>query len=280
MPAALDDLLAAKEGTSCRGEGAVHGIAKFAKRAMTPSIFYISRRLYVLSRYYLGAIYDNDLLFVRNLGPTPLLVDIGANAGQSALCMAQLSPGARIVSFEANSANITDLRVVRRILGARYAYHHAALSDKAGQGWLKVPIAGRTPVPGESSLEDDAFEQEDLEERIGAVARIERQAVGLSTLDSYGLAADFIKIDVQGHELAVIKGSIDTIRRRRPVFMIETNDRNFAAIRDRFAREGYHLSTYDPDRNTLSPCGHPTGINFFALHDEHAKRFSSTAPHG
>ena len=99
----------------------------------------------VLLRYYGRVIYDRDLLFVRHLGPQPLLIDVGANAGQSALCMAMLRPDARIISFEANADNITDLAFVRRILGARYTYHHIGLSDRNGSAVLKVPVVGRTP---------------------------------------------------------------------------------------------------------------------------------------
>jgi FkbM family methyltransferase len=255
----------------------VLGLARLAKRAMTPSLFFGSRRIYVLSRYYLGRIYDQDLLFVRNLGPAPLLVDIGANAGQSALTMAQLSPSARIVSFEANADNIADLNVVRRVLGARYEFHHRALSDRPGRRWLNVPVAGHAPVPGESSLEDGVFDDEGLKARIGAVSRIERQEVGLSTLDSYELPADFIKIDVQGHELPVIKGSMQTVRKHRPVFMIETNRKDLHAIGQVLGDEGYDLWTYEPGRNRLYRCRQPTGLNFFALHDEHLRRFPSLA---
>jgi FkbM family methyltransferase len=255
----------------------VLGFARLAKRAMTPSLFFGSRRIYVLSRYYLGRIYDHDLLFVRNLGPAPLLVDIGANAGQSALTMAQLSPHARIVSFEANADNIADLKMVRRVLGARYEFHHKALSDRSGRRWLNVPVAGNAPVPGESSLEDEVFEDEGVRARIGAVSRIERQEVGLSTLDAYELPADFIKIDVQGHELSVIKGSMQTVRKHRPIFMIETNPRDLHAIGRLLGDEGYDLWTYEPGRNRLYPCRQPTSLNFFALHDEHVRRLPSLA---
>ena len=47
------------------------------------------------------------------------------------------------------------------------------------------------------------------------------------TLDSFAFKdVDFIKIDVEGHELPVIKGGIETISTYRPTIILEQNDRN------------------------------------------------------
>ncbi len=47
-------------------------------------------------------------------------------------------------------------------------------------------------------------------------------SVRMDTLDSYGFQEiDFIKIDVEGYELPVIQGAIETLRRCRPIVVIE-----------------------------------------------------------
>jgi FkbM family methyltransferase len=245
-----------------------------ARSVMGPRLFYPLRRVYVVSRYYLGRLNDKDFLFIRNLGPNSTLVDVGANAGQSALSMALLSPSSRIVSFEANADNLNDLRFVGRILGRKYEFYHTALSDVNGLGLLKMPIVGIAPVPGESSLEDYVFHKYALKQRIGEITRIERQQVSLTTLDSYGIEADFIKIDVQGHELSVMRGAVETIRKHRPVCMIESNADNFFAIRDLLNAEGYEAFGYNPHTNTLSRSDKPTTRNYFALHECHVRRFA------
>src|SRR5215475_11226448 len=97
-----------------------------------PRAFHVLRRVRLLARYYLGITYDPNYNYVRHLPAGCTILDIGANAGQSALEFARLRSDAKVVSFEANPDNLTDLDLVRRVLGQRYTYHHVALSDQCG----------------------------------------------------------------------------------------------------------------------------------------------------
>ncbi len=55
----------------------------------------------------------------------------------------------------------------------------------------------------------------------------EVETVAIRTLDSLGIQhAGFIKIDVEGCELEVLKGSVDTILRCKPVVMVEVFESN------------------------------------------------------
>jgi hypothetical protein len=49
----------------------------------------------------------------------------------------------------------------------------------------------------------------------------------MGLLDDYNLASvGFIKIDVEGHELAVLRGGLKTIQRCLPMLLIEIEDRH------------------------------------------------------
>lgn len=243
----------------------MRSIAGRIKRQLGPTLFFPARRALVLWRYLARLPYDRDLYFVRRLRPGCLLLDIGANAGQSALAMAVLRRDARIVSFEANRHNIADLRLVARLLGARYAFHHVALSDHEGRGILRMPVVGGTPMPADSSLESSVrIGDPELERRLGPVSRIEEQEVELRTLDSFGLRPDFVKIDVEQHEHEVLRGMEATLRACRPALMIERSG-SFPRLRPYLTALGYALFTYRPEADDLVATEDPTTTNFFAL---------------
>ena len=61
--------------------------------------------------------------------------------------------------------------------------------------------------------------------------------VELRTLDSYGFEdVAFIKIDVEGHEEAVLAGAGDTLVRAKPVLLIEIEERHNPGGLDRIAK--------------------------------------------
>ena len=46
--------------------------------------------------------------------------------------------------------------------------------------------------------------------------------IDIRTLDSFNLKPDFIKIDIQGYELSVLKGATETLKKYKPTLLIET----------------------------------------------------------
>src|SRR5690606_11886840 len=64
--------------------------------------------------------------------------------------------------------------------------------------------------------------------------------VRIAPLDSRGLdEVDFIKIDVEGHELAVLRGASKTIEENRPVILVEVKPENEAEVQTFFSDRDY-----------------------------------------
>ena len=145
--------------------------------------------------------------------PGSRVIDVGANIGFYAYALARL--GVRVECFEPVPACIA---VIRDYASPRITTHEIALSDAPGQAQLHVPEqAGRL-----------ATAQAHLGQLPGAeVPDGQTLNVQLATLDSFGFDdVSLIKIDVEGHELAVLRGARETILRDRPVLIVEIEQRH------------------------------------------------------
>ena len=134
-----------------------------------------------------------------------LALDVGANVGLFALALARL--GARVIAFEPNPSMVNAVRLLR-LRGVEVRPY--ALSDRDGGATLALPD-GDT---GRATIDDARVPQGDP-----------RMAVALRRLDDLGLTGvTFIKIDVEGHEEAVLDGGAATIARDRPALLIEIEE--------------------------------------------------------
>lgn len=139
-------------------------------------------------------------------------VDVGANQGSYALCA--LPHFSRVVAVEAHP----DLaRWLKTALGPRCEVIHTALSDAVGAATLHVPVLGDSAVMTRCSLNEDANPGFDLRS----------VEVPMTSLDHMALdKVRVIKIDVEGHELAVLRGARATIARCQPVCIVECEERH------------------------------------------------------
>jgi len=102
----------------------------------------------------------------------------------------------------------------------------AAISDHVGTATLHLPAAGA--IVGTSSLEDPDQ---------GDPVEVER-----TTLDELELTdVRFVKLDIEGHELPALRGAERTVRRDRPLLLIEVEERiqPAAPLVDLLAEWGY-----------------------------------------
>jgi hypothetical protein len=68
----------------------------------------------------------------------------------------------------------------------------------------------------------------------------ETKTVTLTTLDRFGLRdVAFVKIDVEGHEVEVLKGGMETFSRDRPVVLVEIKTKNLNEVTRFFDELGY-----------------------------------------
>jgi FkbM family methyltransferase len=152
--------------------------------------------------------------WLEKRGPlTGACVDAGANIGNHALFFSSFF--GKVFAFEPNPATFR-LLAINANLAANIRCFAFGLSDSDGEATFQVPalnVGGARIVDGETAKENAT-------------------RIPIRRLDSVPeLAAEhvaLIKIDVEGNELAVLKGAAGVIRRCKPIVIFEQQAREFA----------------------------------------------------
>lgn len=152
-----------------------------------------------------------------------VFIDIGANRGQT-IDSVRLYKNYKIYSIEANTLLAKKLKR-QRVRDNRLEILNYAMSDTVGQSTLYIPKYRNYLFDGLASMiRDEAFTWLD-ESRIYGFSKkllsIVEMRVPTTTLDDLNLAPDFIKIDVQGAEMAVLRGARETLQKHKPILLVE-----------------------------------------------------------
>jgi len=228
------------------------------------------RRLALVRRQLIRKPHEDDFRLFRTLpAQHGLFLDVGANTGTSALAFRLFNRRSPILSIEPNPLNAPELRMVRRMLRG-FDYRLCAAGDERGLLTLHTPVYNGVPLTPEASLSrDDVLARlPSLREELGIGGRREIEVVEtqvpVQPLDDLGLAPDFIKVDVQGWEVSVLRGLQATIRRHRPLVMVEKGA-NVAEVVELMAAHGYGSHSWDNGGNRLVAPHDPACLNVVFL---------------
>lgn len=163
--------------------------------------------------------------------PRQLSVDVGAHRGLYVHRLLKL--GSTVLAVDANPsmAAFLGVRFRRAILDGRLSVMSTALGAREGTGHLSVPGGGSGLATLRPVAPTDGPPLEHMAVPIKPLDALAREPVG------------FIKVDVEGHEVDVLKGAAGLIARDRPTLLVETEERHrpgaLAAIRDLLEPQGY-----------------------------------------
>lgn len=142
-----------------------------------------------------------------------LAVDVGANIGL--YCGLMVKHAKACHAFEANPYLA---RQLRRAGVPGLTVINAAVSDQPGELTLYVPER----TPGLATVEE--AHPDASKTGVGPVATMKVKSMRLDDLAFD--AVSFMKIDVEGHEEAVLRGGERTIAKHRPFMIIESENRH------------------------------------------------------
>jgi len=144
------------------------------------------------------------------------VVDIGANVGFYTKRFAELVGNeGRVIAFEPVPETFALLAAVLESCRFRnVTLINAAASDSTSVAGMTIPVF------------PDSRQQNYYQAHLVSPATGKLRILTV-TLDSIEMpaAVRLIKIDAEGHELSVLKGMRNTLRRNRPILIVETNQR-------------------------------------------------------
>ena len=201
----------AKAQGSTRGVGADGGIyreARQALRSVCPQALLNWREARFYGRYGEVELHLLEFLCHRDKDA----IDVGANDGSYVHYLRRHAR--RVIAFEPMPSLADALRAKFR---HGVDIRSVALSDRAGTVELHMPVVDGVTVTGCSTVSPTASATYPDHRAI---------EVPMAMLDSvYDGQVGFIKIDVEGHEQAVLDGAVQTIRRCRPRMLVEIDER-------------------------------------------------------
>jgi len=177
--------------------------------------------------YWLGHFADRRSVFV----------DVGANVGIFTLQLARrLTPENRIVAFEPNPEVYRELmgNLERNDLVQRVSVHAAALGDEPASMTLTIPMeniggaslargAGNGGGSGTATVPKAGSGSKPGLSGVGPCKQVQVPVIRFDDWWREGgcCRITLLKIDVEGHELAVLRGMLQMLRSQRPVLIVE-----------------------------------------------------------
>lgn len=153
-----------------------------------------------------------------------VVFDVGAATGLHTILAARTNPSAHVYAFEPQSHNhraLNDNLHLNQIENVTVL--NTALGDVPGEAALEHSVGGEIAGIGTHriSLAADA-----------GVPRVTMSTIDLLVAQGEVEPPDVVKIDVEGFEVRVVRGMQETLRRCRPVVLLELHPREIVELGD------------------------------------------------
>jgi FkbM family methyltransferase len=194
------------------------GIADKPYKKRLHNIFYmlLNPTEHIQRQLFWYGCYEKELgdLLKKMLRPNDVFIDIGANIGYFSLLSATISPSIKVISFEP----VKDLfQKMRENFSINKTKNIVAINAAAGE----INEQGELFLSAPDNLGMSSFQQP--ENYSGRKEKVELVAIDDWFRTSGLTKIDLVKLDIEGSELAALKGMRMVLEEQRPALIVEIN---------------------------------------------------------
>lgn len=189
---------------------------------------------------------DMDLMLrimISECSDKSVIFDIGSNVGRYSITLASYFPNASIHAFEPNPLAIQRLEknIACNAFEERITTHNIGISNDNCQMIFYVA----DPIVNSSFSRQYILRKG---KKVVNEIKVRVQSLDWLILNGRVPIPDYIKIDVEGHEIEVLEGAIKTLQIHSPVLLIETHIKEGKntkrLIKPILKKANYHIISY------------------------------------
>ena len=212
---------------------------------------------FLINKFFSKIIYESDfniLIFLKNTSifKKKTIIDVGANDGISIKIIRKFTNN-KIISFEPNNLNYKKITLLKKKIKNLITYKIGLSNIKHRGVFIYEAYFKKYHLsPFDSLLKINVMKHLKGSLFIKNIVKkitIKKSKIKIDKLDNYMLNPCFIKIDIQGHEYECVKGSIKTIKKSKPIIMIEFDtliiDKIYKVLRKFGYRKFYISYSFD-----------------------------------
>lgn len=159
-------------------------------------------------------IFDQEVLDLAKkfIEPNTSIIDAGANYGQMSIIFSKLYPDVIVYSFEASTFVFEILKKNVELNSKNIKIYNCVLSDSKDERYLRLPEITKYRTYG--SVEVEFSNNKNL---------TYSKKTSITKIDDFKFEkkVSLMKIDVEGWDLKVLKGSVETIKKNQMVIIFE-----------------------------------------------------------
>jgi FkbM family methyltransferase len=195
---------------------------KFKVKVKDKSFWLKHNGLYIENEIFWGGLTGSRFeklsiqLWIELCAEARCVMDIGANTGVYSLITKALNPGARVFAFEPIPRTYNKLKHNAEINNFDIICEQMAISDKDGISHIFDPLTEHNNL---ATLNPEVANKHHISRK----TQITTKKLSTYIKEHKISHIDLIKIDVEGHEPAVLSGMEEYLQSMRPTLLIEIN---------------------------------------------------------